>query len=210
MGGRRSSSGNTVKTVSYEKWGKMWDGADRRDVRDENGDVVGHIEDVVMWNSVEDIQKATLAEAKREIDAWLNDKDNEYGWTHGDDDVHIFVAYSDGTQISDDELNGKKFKKSGIIGVSVSTGDYELVVGDEWVNRSGQRIREPIQTWSEDGKSGLTNVWSGYKSTEKWIERVETTYNNPVYDKDGNIKRYQTKRRVLRRSTRVPLNNRGM
>lgn len=205
-GARRSADG--VPTVRYDKWGKLLQGSDIVDIRDENGDIIGIIEDELRYNSVEDVRKVSLAEAKRDLDAWLNDKDED-GWSYGNEDTSFFVAYADGTQVFDDDLDGKKFKKTGIIGISIQTGDYEMVAGDNWVRRNGRMVREPLQTWSEDGESGLTNSYSGYKSTETWIERVETTYNNPVqrigYDRKPYTV-YRPKRRVIRRSTKRPLN----
>ncbi|MBR2680385.1 MAG: hypothetical protein IKE23_06485 [Exiguobacterium sp.] len=199
------------KEVPYEEWGKYLDGRDRIDLRDKNGDYIGYVEDVTRYDSVEDIRKVSLREAIDELFAWQNDKDED-GWSYGNGDTSFFVAYKDGTQMGDDDLNGKKFKKTGIIGVAIQTGDFEMVAGDEWIRRDGRIVREPIQTWSEDGESGLTNSYSGYKSTEKWIERVETTFNNPVTRRgyDGEpYTAYVTKRRVLRRSTKVPVGKHG-
>lgn len=196
-----------VKVVPYDKWGKMLQGRDAKDILDKNGDRIGIIEDEIRYNQVEDVWKVTLADAKRDLNGWLNDKD-ENGWSYGNEDTSFFVAYADGTQLGDDELDGKKFKQTGIIGIAIQTGDYEMVAGDEWVRRNGKMERVPIQTWSEDGESGLSNVYSGYKSTEAWIERVETTWNNPVqrtgYGGD-KYTAYITKRKVIRRSTRRKL-----
>lgn len=198
--GQKSSGGrpkdNKPEIVAFEKWGKE---ISIEKFTDKNGRT-GYIEDVRRYNQVEDIVEVTLAKAKKEIDVWLNDKD-EFGYSYGDDDVFIFVAYEDGTHKTKDDLGGKKFKKSGIIGVSISTGDYEMVAGYE--THKGKRI--PLQTWSEDGKSGRTNVYSGYKSTETWIERVQTTYE-PYFNKYRNQTELKAVRKVIRKSTAKQIN----
>lgn len=180
------------EVVAYEDWGEEITITSITGEIDREKGAIGYIEDFQRFNSVPDIKPITLAEAKREIDAWLNDKDDNLGWTYGDNDTHIFVAYADGKQLSADELNGKKFKKTGIIGVSVSTGDYEMVAGYEW--HKGKKI--PLQTWSEDGASGQSNVYSGYKATETWkVRRVMT------FEPKANGKGVKTVYKTIREST---------
>ena len=199
MGGRGSSNG--VKTVSYSKWGKRKQNEQIYGV-DENGErmTVGYVDDEYEYDSVEDIRPVTLAQLKREINDWLNDKDENGWWSYGTADTRIVVAYDNGDVIADDELGGKKFKKSGIIGVAISTGDYEEVAGDEWVGTGTRKQRIPMRTWSPDGETGLTNSYSGYKSTKVRLVRREERYV-PVYDSQGNVVRYRTVRKVIRRST---------
>ena len=182
----------TPEVVDFKDWGQeISTTAINGEINGEQG-AIGYVEDFVRYNSEPDIRPISLAEAKREIDAWLNDKDPVHGWSYGDNDVSIFVSYADGTQMSKDELNGKKFKKTGIIGVSVSTGDYEMVAGHEW--HKGKQI--PMQTWSEDGVSGQSNVYSGYKATETWkVRRVMT------FEPKANGKGYKTVYKTIREST---------
>lgn len=189
MGGRGSSSSGSIKTVAYDKWGKMID----EDIIDKNGDKVGYIRDEYVYTSEPDIRPVTKKDVLSDIDGWRNDDG-----TYGDNDTSISLAYKDGTFVDVDNLDGKAYKKTGIVGASISTGDYEMVWGGE-VNKKTGKI-EPWQTWSEDGKSGATNSYSGWKTTGQYKVRRKVTFNNPN-GKGG----YKTKYETLRKSTVKPV-----
>lgn len=178
--------------VDYDKWGKVLDGADAKEVHDKDGNVVGYIRDERRFVYEPDERPVTKKEVLDEISGWRND-DGSYGI----DDVHIFVAYDDGT-FFDSGSSGKryreKFKKTGIIGASVSTGDYEMVWGGE-KGKNGELIKWETWTAPDSGEKGKSNSYSGYKAVGKYYVRVKTTYNNLA--PDGT---YRTKKQTIRKS----------
>ena len=188
MGGRGSGSG-TRMNVPYEEWGKMVD----KPIKDKDGNTIGYIEDRDVYVSEPDYRTVTKKDVLNDIDGWRNDDG-----TYGDEDTAIYFAYKDGTFVDADDLNGKKYKTTGLVGVSISTADYEMVWGGE-IGRDGKLHQ--WETWSEDGESGRANSYSGYKAVAVYKERVKTTYNNPN-GKGG----YKAVRKVIRRSKQKPLN----
>lgn len=167
-------------------------------------------EDDIRYNSVEDIRPITKREIIDDIWAWRDD-DGEFS----DPDISVFLQYDDGTVY----INGwgsssgshyrDKPKKSGVIGASINTGDYEEVWGYEVNERTGKRSL--IQTWSEDGESGLTNTYSGYKQVSKYrVRKRTTTYWDDNYKKYGYYGPkggYRTKIDVVRKSKTVPIDH---
>ena len=171
------------RNVPYDKWGPE---KDREQIRDENGDLIGVIHDEIRYVQEEDIRPVTLKDVLADIDAYRQDDG-----TYGDDDISISLAYEDGTFVDVNALNGKRYKKKGIVGAHIGTPDYEMVYGGEMRNGS----LRPWQTWSEDGESGHSNSYSGYKATGAYRVRIRTTFNN--LDDRG---RYRTKHEIIRRS----------
>ena len=193
LGNKMSNGTNTSgksMNVPYDKWGRE---VSNEIIRDEDGNTVGSIDDETIFIYEEDVQPVTKKQVLQDIDGWRNDDG-----TYGDGDVNITIAYEDGTFVTSDDLNGRRYKKSGIIGASISTADYEMVWGGE-INRNGRFVE--WQTWSEDGESGKSNAYSGYKAVEKYRQRVRTTYNNPN-GRGG----YKTVRTIIRKSKKVPVN----
>lgn len=189
MGGRGSSSG-VARTVAYDSWGKM---IDNQQIRNKDGDVVGYISDRDVFVYEPDIHPVTKKEVLNDIDGWRGD-DGYYG----DQDTSVAFAYKDGSFVTGEDLNGKAYKKTGLIGASISTPDYEMVWGGNINRRTGEF--QPWETWSEDGESGHTNSYSGYKATGIYRVRTKVTFDNP--DGRGGYKPvYET----IRQSTVVPL-----
>lgn len=185
MGGRGSNSGmEGSMNVPYDSWGKE---ISMQEIRDKNGNVIGHIEDSNVFVQEPEVRPVTKREVLQDIDNWRMD-DGSYG----DEDTKIYLAYDNGDVIDASDLGGAKYKKKGLIGASISTADYEMVWGDE-IHR-GQRV--PIQTWSESGESGRSNVYSGYKATGVYRIRTKTTYNN-TNGRGG----YRVKREIIRKSS---------
>ena len=211
MGGRGSSSpaGGDKRNgygkkedpmnVPFDEWGAE---TDERIYGEWNGErtQIGYYEDRTVYDYEEDIRPVTKKEALAEIDVWRNDEygREQYG-SYGDEDVSIIVAYKDGKVISDDELeNGKAFKKAGIVGVSISTPDYQMVWGGE-VGRDGKLL-----TWetseNEEGKT-YTNSYAGYKPVSLYKVRYKIIHNN----QRPNGTYYTTYERV-RQSTKKKVN----
>lgn len=183
--------------VPYDEWGPMIDETLRRVGDDGITEVYGSIRDDTVYNMERDYHTTTKKELLADIEAWRMD-DGSYG----DDDTHIYIAYEDGsTWSSTDDHGGKPFKKRGIIGMSLSTGDYEEVWGEDWVGRGWERRRTPMKT-SEDpetGEPGRSNTYAGYKPVSKYKIRTRVTYEP---DARG---RMRPKRERLRQSTTVPV-----
>ena len=185
--------------IPYDKWGKE---IGIESFTDENG-ITGYIEDVQRWNYEEDPTPITKRDAINEIRNW-EDKGAD-GWEYGDDDIGIVVAYENGDVLGKDDLNGKRFKRTGIIGISVSTPDYSMVWGEDWRGVGRSRERTPMTGFYEDPDNGpfYTNTMLGYKVTEVWRERVRTTYEPYTTRRYGEeTTMYRPKREVIRRSTR--------
>lgn len=179
MGGGTSKGG--VKVVPYDEWGREINIKKYKN---------GYIEDVLRSDQEPDIRRVTKKDVLDDIDAWRNDDG-----TYGDNDVKIYLAYKNGDVVDADDLDGKPYKKAGLTGASISTGDYEMVWGGETNKRTGEVNK--WQTWSEDGESGKSNSYSGYKTVAVWRERVYTHY-----EPRENGKGYRAVREVLRRSTK--------
>ena len=186
-------------SVPYDQWGEE---LSIESFTDERGNT-GYIEDVRRWNYEQDPMPITKKDALSEIKNW-EDKTAD-GWQYGDDDVHIYVTYENGDTMADDELNGKRFKRTGIMGISVSTPDYSLVWGEEWRGSGRNRERVPMTGFYEDPDNGpfYTNTMLGYRNTETWLERVRTEYVPVTRKRYGDeYTAYEPRRTVIRRSTR--------
>lgn len=177
MGRGSSGMGENPMSVDWDKWGEIIN-YEPIEITDENGEriVIGHIQDELRSITVPEERPVTKAEVMKDIQDWKND-DGSYG----DEDVHIFVAYDDGTFFTNDWSGSRggniyrdKLKKTGVIGASISTGDYEMVWGGD-KGKNGE-IRK-WETWSSDGESGKSNTYSGYKTTGMYRVRVKRTYN---------------------------------
>ena len=185
--------------VPYDQWGRE---ISIESFTDENG-MTYYVEDVQRWNYEEDPTPIKKKDALNEIRNW-EDK-TEDGWQYGDDDIGIVVAYANGDVLGKDDLRGKRFKRDGIIGISVSTPDYSMVWGEDWKGGYGHRERTPMTGFYEDPDNGpfYTNTMLGYKVTEIWRERVKTTYEPYTTRRYGEeTTLYRTKREVIRRSTK--------
>lgn len=198
MGGRGASSsggGGSVKTVPYDSWGKMkeeW-------LRDKDGNLIGTIKDDTRYIYEPDIRPITKKEILSDIDGWRNDDG-----TYGDQDTAIYLAYKDGSFVNVNDLDGKAYKKSGIVGASISTADYESAWGGEVNKKTGNIDPWTVHNFDDDGNEveGKANSYSGHKATGKYIVRTKTTYNNPNPRRDGT---YITKYETLRKSTVKPM-----
>ena len=188
----RGDSGLTAggMNVDWDKWGKTLDGADAKYVYDKDGNVIGSIRDELRFTSVPEERSITRAEIMKDISGWRND-DGSYG----DEDTTIFVAYDDGTFFASDMVgvNGyrDKLKKTGVIGASIMTPDYEMVWGGE---RNSRGDLVPYTTHFDDEGGGKSNTYSGYKITgqyrvrvKRWTERLQNG-------------RYQQRSEIIRKS----------
>ena len=110
FGGRgANSTGGTSEGnmgVPYDRWGQMIS----KEVRDEDGTVIGYIEDVERYVYEDYVEPVTKQAVLDDIDAWRNDDG-----TYGDNDVSINLAYKDGTFVDVNSLDGKTYKKTGIV-----------------------------------------------------------------------------------------------
>ena len=186
--------------VDWNKWGEVLDWGQHKEIIETGDDgiptVVGYIGDELRYITEPEERPITKKEIMAEIEGWKNDDG-----TYGDDDTHITIAYDDGTFFANDMSGGnyrEKMKKTGIIGASLSTADYEMVWGGEMNRKTGQI--EPYKTWvspydEEEGREGKSNSYSGYKTVGMYRVRVKTTYNN----KYPNGRSY-TKHEIIRKS----------
>ena len=188
MGGRGSSNPGNAMNVDYDNWGEM---LFHKPIVDKAGDTIGYLNDEIRYDMVEDIRPTTKKEVLSEIDGW---RDDDGYWT--DDDMAGYITYKDGSFVDVKDLDGKNYKKSGIVGAYISTGDFEAAWGYEYNSHKKEFV--PMTTWSLDGESGKANTYSGYKAVSRYKVRVKTTFNN----KDSNG-RYRTKHEIVRRSKRV-------
>ena len=188
--GATSSVGSSAGSmnVPYDRWGKMI----FEEILDKDGAVIGSIEDAERFVTEDYVEPTTKKAVLADIDAWRNDDG-----TYGDNDVSILLAYQDGTFVDVKELNGKAYKKTGIIGASISTGDYEMVWGGEINKKTGKK--EMWQTWSEDGESGHSNSISGAKQVGSYKVRVKTTFE-PYYNKIYGTTTYRQVKTIIRQS----------
>lgn len=201
----RGSSGNSSSqmNVDWDKWGKVLGNGEWIPITEMGEDgipvVIGHIHDELRFDYELDEHKITKAEIMDEISGWKNDDG-----TYGDEDTSIFIAYDDGTFFANDMKPGGKYrdklKKTGVIGATISTGDFEMVWGGER-DRAGNI--QPYTTWvspydEAEGRTGKSNSYSGYKAVSQWRERVRTVYNHKL--PNGRVvPKHETIRRSKRR-----------
>lgn len=192
FGGRGAASAGGTSAgnmnVPYDRWGPMID----KEVRDEDGTIIGYIEDVERSVYEDYVESVTKKDVLSDIDMWRNDDG-----TYGDNDVSINLAYKDGTFVDVNALDGKAYKKTGIIGASISTGDYEMVWGGEINKKTGKFL--PWQTWSEDGESGYSNSMVGAKAVGSYKVRIKVT-QEPYYNRHYEQTMYRTVRKTIRQS----------
>lgn len=188
-GGRSGSStaSNKNMNVPYESWGKE---ISNQEIRDDSGSIIGYIDDETLYITEPDITPISKKQMLDDIKAYKNDDG-----TYGDNDTFIYATYEDGSTWSNDDKT--KFKKSGIIGLAVSTGDYQSAWGEDFVGSGRNKRRVPMTTSATDEVPELSNSYVGYKTTGAYKQRVKTTYNNW----DEKRQKYYTKREILRKST---------
>lgn len=199
MGGRgangmdRLMRGGNAKLVAYDKWGEE---INFQEIRDKDGTIIGYVHDETRYVSEPEIRTVSKQEILADIDAWRDD-DGYYG----DADTAVYFAYKDGSFITADDLDGKKYKKAGLVGASISTGDYQMVWGGEVDKKTGKVVPWTTNEFDDNANPipGHSNSYSGYKTVGKYKVRVRETYNNPN-GKGG----YKTKREIIRRSKTVP------
>lgn len=193
MGGRSSGSGMAGNQVPYDEWGKMMAGLDAEDIRDKDGTIIGQIEDSTRYLREQVIEKVTKKSAIDEAFSYKNDDG-----TFGDDDIQIYATYADGSTWSSDSGQNKGLKKSGLIGVSISTPDSETAWGEDYVGRGRDRRRVPnrLSYDPDTGEEGPANSHKWYRISGMQKVRHRVTYNN--YYPNG--RRY-TKRELIREST---------
>lgn len=192
------SIGENSMNVPIEKWGTFLNGADMQMLRDENGTIIGNIQDHYRWETEPVHRTITKKEALNDLEGWKNDDG-----TYGTGDEAIYIAYNDGRFLNlTDGDEHKRWSKQGIAGISISTGDYEMVWGGELNKRTGQI--ESYTTYEFDSNAnpiaGYKNSYSGYRTTAEWYERVKE-----VYGFDEKRGRGTVTRTVLRRSTKRPV-----
>lgn len=131
------------------------------------------------WVKAPDVRKVTRKNAIDEAEGWKND-DGTYGT--GDESIH--VIYDDGSyvELTDGETH-RGWKQKNIRGISISTGDYETVWGEEYNSRT--REWTPLETheFDEDANliPGYTNSYSGWKAIGEYKSRkreIRTYHEN--------------------------------
>lgn len=184
MGGRGASSSNSMN-VPYDKWGKMVD----EHIYDKDGAMIGYIEDREVFEYEPVVEAITKKQALQAVDDWRMDDG-----TYGDKDTAIYFAYQDGTFVDAADLNGKAYKKTGLIGVSLSGADDEFVWGGEMYKGEFRAWK----TWSEDGESGHSNSHAYHKAVGVYKIRTKVI-TQPYQTKSGDTQ-YRTVRTKIRQS----------
>ena len=191
--------GGSMETP-YDEWGEMlsvYHGNDTVDLTyiDDEGRKTwfGNVTDSYGYVQEPDIRPVTRAQALKEIDAWRMDDG-----TYGDEDTHFGIAYDNGDYVDVSELNGKAYKRRGVVGVHITTPDYEIVWGGERNRRTGKI--EPYETWEADGGAGHQNSYSGYKSVGKYKIRTISYARSAVGEKG-----YGTVSKIIKKSKVRPM-----
>ena len=195
-GGGGIESDNRMN-VPFDEWGEMVDQY-IPDPSDENSNL-GYIRDEYRYTYEPFDEKLTKKEALEAVEAWKNDDG-----TYGTGDESIYLAYKDGTFLDLTDSDTGNYKKSGITGVYIMTGDDEYAWGGE-VNKKTGKV-EPWTTWvsPEDEKAGVvgkTNTHSGYNVTGQYIARVKTTWRGRKLTNGA----WQTTKEVIRQSAVKPI-----
>lgn len=192
-------SAENQMNVPYENWGKVLDGADVLVIRDADGNLIGDISDRLAFVTEHQLTPVTKKEA---VDYALEFYNKIDGWTV-DDDYKIYFAYEDGTfrDVADNPEKG--LNRKGLIGVSVSTPDDEIVWGGNVRWRDGKREFQQWGVHDESGDEVEGNYHSWYKTVGQYYVRTKRTYNNPN-GRGG----YRVKYETIRKSTVKPIGGR--
>ena len=185
---------NNQMNVPYDEWGPELKTEYIYETIDGERTMVGWVEDSTRYVTEHQLTPVTKKEA---VDFALEFWDKADGWTV-DDDYKIYLAYDDGTfrDVADDPKKG--LNRRGLIGVSVSTPDDEIVWGG---NNTWHNGHKEFQQWSvhdEDGNEVEGNFHSWYKTTGSYKVRVES---RTVKQSGG---RYKKQYRTIRKSTVKP------
>ena len=158
--------------VPYEEWQK------KPEVSEEHYDAdvpySVYEKDSTQWVQAKDIRPVSKKNTIDDVESWKND-DGTYGT--GDESIH--VIYDDGSvvELTDGDTH-RGWKTKGVIrGISISTGDYQQVWGEEYYPRS--REWRPLTTteWDEDDNpvEGYANSYSGVKAVGTYYTRKRQT-----------------------------------
>lgn len=143
-----------------------------------------------------DIRKVGKKDTIEEVEAWKND-DGTYGTGNGDES--IYVIYDDGSyeELTDGETH-RGWKSKNIKGISISTGDYMQVWGEEYNSKTKEWT--PLETYEFDDNAnpiqGYSNSYSGGKFTGEYNARIRRT---TTFNKERN--RWDTKYETTAMST---------
>lgn len=181
------SIGNSEMNVPYDKWGDMIS-------IQEDGDHA-YIKDEYRAETEPEHYSITKKQAIDAAKEWEMD-DGTYGT--GDEKIYIAYANGDFLDLTDGDPH-KRWSKKDIVGISVSTADYQLVWGGERNRKTGEI--EPYTTTEFDDNSnmieGYKNSYSGYRTSATWKVRVRESY---VPDEKKGT--YKTVRKIIRQSTK--------
>lgn len=180
--------------VPYDEWGPEISIQSHKDKDGNNY----YIQDEYRRELEPEHRTITKKYALDDVEAWKNDDG-----TYGTGDEAIYIAYEDGKflNLTDGDTH-RRWSKQGISGISISTGDYQVVWGGEWIRKPYQQpVFEKYTTseWDSDSNpvDGYSNSYSGYRTAAMWKVRVKTSY--PYNEKTG---KYETKREILRQSAK--------
>lgn len=186
------SIGNSEMNVPYEKWGDM--------ISMEQVGEHEYIEDSYRADKEPEHYTINKKQALSAIEEWKMD-DGTYGT--GDEAIYVAYANGDFLELTDGEPH-KRWSKKDIVGISVSTADYQIVWGGERNNNRnsanfGKIIPYTTTEWdsNDNAVEGYSNSYSGYRTSAVWKVRVKTSF---VYNKQKD--RYDTVRKVIRQSTK--------
>lgn len=182
---------NKRMNIPYDEWQHEEDKHTGRPAGDRPYDV--YERDTTRYIMDKDIRKATKKSTLEDVENWKNDDG-----TYGTGDEAIYIIYDNGKflNLTDGEVHNR-WSKQGIRGISISTGDYEQVWGEEYYPK--EQEWKPLRTHEFDDNAnpieGYANSYSGYKATGAYkVREEETVFLN---DKD----RWQRRYRTLRMST---------
>lgn len=173
--------------VPYDKWGRE---IEYELILDEDGKPIGHYQDAIRYVQADDVRTITKKEILEEVSGWKKD-DGTYGDEEGD--VNIYIQYKNGKLLHLTDTKRTTFSRSGIIGVSVTTADYDMVWGHEMM-KVGTLV--PFESsWLSGGSKSYTNSYAGRKTIGEYKVREKVIYN-PY--KNGNVKQVT---HIVRKST---------
>lgn len=180
--------------VPYDQWGPEMEYTPIYETIDGERTLVGSIQDITRFVLEHQLTPVTKKEA---VDFALEYWDKQDGWLV-DDDYAIYFAYEDGTFRDVKDNPEKGLNRRGLIGVSVSTPDDEMVWGGENSWRSGHKEFLQWGVHDENGDEVEGNFHSWYKTVGSYKVREES---RAVRQDNG---RWRQQYRTIRKSTVRP------
>ena len=203
--------------IPYDEWGPMLTAAgDTIPVYDEQGRQVGEIYDGWQAESEPVVSNASKKDVLALAEGEWIDEEHGYGF---DGDTAIYIQYNNGTLVDVSDLRKgkdgdkyKKFSKSGIVGIYVSTPWQAAAWGVEYARNPNyvygshepRYLEQPMTIRVPDNSGDIvreaSNSIMNFETIRERKVRYKETWNNPGVNYDGTRINNRKRTEIIRAS----------